>query len=193
MAIRPWLYVQTGVTGHKVPILLLDTDLDQNSAIDRTLTHHLYGGDAAYRLKQEIILGIGGARVLRALGFNIEKWHMNEGHAALLTLDRLAEARAATGGDGLAEARKQCVFTTHTPVPAGQDRFPYDLYAADGARAGAARHRQGACRPGRTQHDAAGAQPLRLFQRGGRAACGDQRATCSPATRSTPSPTASTR
>ena len=128
VAIRPWLYVQTGVTGHRIPILLLDTDLEQNSAIDRTLTHHLYGGDAAYRLRQEVILGIGGARVLRALGFDIEKWHMNEGHAALLTLDRLAAARAE-GGDGLAAARQQCVFTTHTPVPAGQDRFPYDLYA----------------------------------------------------------------
>ncbi len=128
VAIRPWLYVQTGVTGHQVPILLLDTDLEQNAEFDRSLTHHLYGGDAAYRLKQEIILGIGGARVLRALGFDIGTWHMNEGHAALLTLDRLAEARATTGGDGLAQARKQCVFTTHTPVAAGQDRFPYDLY-----------------------------------------------------------------
>jgi glycogen phosphorylase len=128
VVIRPWLYVQTGVTGHTVPILLLDTDIEQNSAIDRTLTHHLYGGDGAYRLKQEIILGIGGARVLKELGFDIQTWHMNEGHAALLTLDRLAEARAATGGDGLAQARKQCVFTTHTPVPAGQDRFHYDLY-----------------------------------------------------------------
>ncbi len=129
VAIRPWLYVQTGVTGHQVPILLLDTDLEENSAIDRTLTHHLYGGDAAYRLKQEIILGMGGARVLRALGFDIETFHMNEGHAALLTLDRLAEARAKAGSDGLAATRKQCVFTTHTPVAAGQDRFPYDLYA----------------------------------------------------------------
>ncbi len=129
VAIRPWLYVQTGETGHKVPILLLDTDLEQNSAIDRTLTHHLYGGDAAYRLKQEIVLGVGGARVLRALGFTIDKWHMNEGHAALLTLDRLAAARATGGTDGLAEARRQCVFTTHTPVAAGQDHFPYDLYA----------------------------------------------------------------
>ncbi len=129
VAIRPWLYVQTGVTGHQVPILLLDTDLEQNSAIDRTLTHHLYGGDAAYRLKQEIILGIGGARVLKSLGFDIKTWHMNEGHAALLTLDRLAEARATSGTDGLTRTRKQCVFTTHTPVPAGQDRFHYDLYA----------------------------------------------------------------
>ena len=129
VAIRPWLYVQTGVTGRQVPILLLDTDLEQNSAIDRTLTHHLYGGDAAYRLKQEIILGIGGGRVLQALGFNIQTWHMNEGHAALLTLGRLADARATTGTDGLAATRKQCVFTTHTPVAAGQDRFPYDLYA----------------------------------------------------------------
>jgi starch phosphorylase len=130
VAIRAWLYEQTGVTGHKVPILLLDTDLEQNSALDRTLTHHLYGGDGAYRLKQEIILGIGGARILRALGFDIQTFHMNEGHAALLTLDRLAEARQASGGDGMAEARKQCVFTTHTPVPAGQDRFHYDLYSA---------------------------------------------------------------
>ena len=129
VVIRPWLFIQTGVTGHKIPILLLDTDLEQNSAIDRTLTHHLYGGDAAYRLKQEIVLGIGGARVLRALGLDIQTWHMNEGHAALLTLERLAQAKAATGTDGLAQTRKQCVFTTHTPVAAGQARFPYDLYA----------------------------------------------------------------
>jgi len=129
VAVRPWLYVQTGVTGHKVPILLLDTDLEQNDGVDRVITHHLYGGDQAYRLKQELVLGVGGARVLEALGFDIKTWHMNEGHAAFLTLERLAKARGINSADGIEATRRQCVFTTHTPVPAGQDRFDYPLYA----------------------------------------------------------------
>src|SRR5579885_3327901 len=82
--VRPWLYLGGGSDGHKVPILLLDTDLDQNSQEDRTLTHFLYGGDDTYRLKQEIILGVGGVRLLQALGFAIRTYHLNEGHAALL-------------------------------------------------------------------------------------------------------------
>ncbi|HTW54761.1 MAG TPA: hypothetical protein VME45_22935 [Stellaceae bacterium] len=93
--IRPWLYLSAGAGGHRVPILLLDTDLEQNSADDRTLTHYLYGGDDAYRLKQEIVLGIGGVRLLHALGFDIRTYHLNEGHAAFLTLELLNRGRVA--------------------------------------------------------------------------------------------------
>lgn len=133
--IRPWLYVHTCPHGHQVPILLLDTDLDQNGKDDRALTHHLYGGDDAYRLKQEIILGIGGVRVLRAFGFDLHTYHLNEGHAALLTLDLLNQWRVPaeeliTGEPpyDMAEVRACCVFTTHTPVDAGHDRFSYELF-----------------------------------------------------------------
>lgn len=133
--IRPWLFVQTSPHGHQIPILLLDTDLDQNCADDRTLTHYLYGGDETYRLKQEVILGIGGARLLRALGFDLQTYHLNEGHAALLMLDLLNRFRVPpsvmVGGESqydFAQVRSRCVFTTHTPVEAGHDRFTYDLF-----------------------------------------------------------------
>jgi glycogen phosphorylase len=132
--IRPWLYLSAGAGGHQVPILLLDTDLEQNSADDRTLTHYLYGGDDAYRLKQEIVLGIGGVRLLHALGFDIRTYHLNEGHAAFLTLELLNRGRVApedlAPGEehyDIPEVRAHCVFTTHTPVEAGHDRFSYDL------------------------------------------------------------------
>lgn len=132
--IRPWLYVHACPSGHQVPILLLDTNLDQNDGDDRTLTHYLYGGDDAYRLKQEIILGIGGIRLLRALGLDIHTHHLNEGHAALLTLDLLDRHRLPADGVQAGEptfemsaVREQCVFTTHTPVEVGHDRFSYDL------------------------------------------------------------------
>jgi glycogen phosphorylase len=133
--VRPWLYVHTCPHGHQTPILLLDSDLDQNAAADRALTHYLYGGDEAYRLKQEIILGIGGMRILRALGFELHTYHLNEGHAALLTLDLLNRWRVAPedliAGEppyDIAEVRARCVFTTHTPVEAGHDRFSYELF-----------------------------------------------------------------
>lgn len=133
--IRPWLYVHASPHGHQVPVLLLDTDLDQNDEADRTLTHYLYGGDDHYRLKQEIVLGIGGIRILRALGFSLHTYHLNEGHAALLALEMLARTRATTS-DRLEQesqydvtaVRAQCVFTTHTPVEAGHDRFSYELF-----------------------------------------------------------------
>jgi glycogen phosphorylase len=132
--IRPWLYIHTCPLGQPVPILLLDTDLEQNGTEDRALTHHLYGGDEAYRLKQEIILGLGGMRLLHALGFDIQTFHLNEGHAALLTLELLKRHRLPPAhGDGgevayeIAEVRESCVFTTHTPIQAGHDRFPYPL------------------------------------------------------------------
>jgi glycogen phosphorylase len=132
--IRPWLYIHTCPIGSRIPILLLDTDLEQNSSADRSLTHHLYGGDEECRLKQEIVLGIGGTRLLRALGFEIHTYHLNEGHAALLTLELLSRRRLPPGHNGegdrfdVARVRETCVFTTHTPVEAGHDRFAYSLF-----------------------------------------------------------------
>ncbi|HEU5171308.1 MAG TPA: alpha-glucan family phosphorylase [Gemmatimonadales bacterium] len=133
--IRPWLYIHTCPHGRQIPILLLDTDLAQNDTADRGLTQHLYGGDEAYRLKQEIVLGIGGSRLLRALGFDIHIYHLNEGHAALLGLDLLnryrfppEDVRPGESLYDIAEVRDRCVFTTHTPVEAGQDRFAYSLF-----------------------------------------------------------------
>lgn len=133
--IRPWLYVHTCPHGQQVPILLLDSDLEQNNDADRALTHHLYGGDEAYRLKQEIVLGLGGMRLLRALGFDIHTFHLNEGHAALLTLDLLSRYQLLPKDrkEGeityeVRQVRESCVFTTHTPVEAGHDNFPYSLF-----------------------------------------------------------------
>jgi len=132
--LKPWLYLLSCPLGHCVPVLLLDTDLDQNTPEDRQITHHLYGGDQAYRLKQEIVLGIGGALMLQALGFKIGTWHLNEGHAALLTLYLLRRyrrpARDVRPGESAfehADVRESCVFTTHTPVEAAFDKFPYSL------------------------------------------------------------------
>src|SRR5690348_10768875 len=133
--VRPWLYIHTCPYGHQIPILFLDTNLDQNAEKDRALTHYLYGGDDTYRLKQEIILGIGGIRILRTLGFELHTYHLNEGHAALLTLDLLNRFRVApedlAPGEppyDVADVRSMCVFTTHTPVEAGHDRFSYELF-----------------------------------------------------------------
>src|SRR5215469_12903619 len=128
VAVRAWRYDLVGRSGHIVPIYLLDTDLDGNSGWDRGLTDHLYGGDTNYRLQQEIVLGMGGVRMANALGLNVNVYHMNEGHAALLTLS-LLESQLGGGPQGaaterdLAVVRSKCVFTTHTPVPAGHDRF----------------------------------------------------------------------
>ncbi len=128
VTVRAWRYDLVGRAGHTVPIYLLDTDLDGNSDWDRALTDHLYGGDTNYRLQQEIVLGMGGARMAGALGFTVNVYHMNEGHAALLTL-ALLESQLGGGPAGdvtetdIAQVRRKCVFTTHTPVPAGHDRF----------------------------------------------------------------------
>ena len=133
--IRPWLFLHECPRGNRVPVLLLDTDLDQNASEDRTLTNHLYGGDDVYRLKQEIVLGIGGSRLLRALGFEIRTYHLNEGHAALLILDlmeryrlRAQDIKPGRPPYDIAAIREHCVFTTHTPIEAGHDRFPYELF-----------------------------------------------------------------
>jgi len=133
VTLRAWRYRVRGVGGHEVPVLLLDADLPENAEADRALTDHLYGGDSRYRLCQEALLGIGGVRMLRALGYDgIERYHLNEGHAALAVLELLEEERRRDGAGGLAHARvrERCVFTTHTPVPAGHDRFPNGLVAA---------------------------------------------------------------
>jgi starch phosphorylase len=128
VTVRAWRYDLAGRFGHVVPIYLLDTDLDGNSGWDRGLTDHLYGGDENYRLQQEIVLGMGGVRMVNALGLQVNVYHMNEGHAALLTL-ALLEAQLGGGPLGAAteadieQVRRKCVFTTHTPVPAGHDRF----------------------------------------------------------------------
>ncbi len=128
VTVRAWRYDLEGLFGHVVPIYLLDTDLAENTGWDRGLTDHLYGGDSNYRLQQEIVLGMGGVRMAHALGLNVNVYHMNEGHAALLTL-ALLESQLGGGPQGAATetdieaVRRRCVFTTHTPVPAGHDRF----------------------------------------------------------------------
>lgn len=134
VAVQAWLYIEKSITGGSVPMLFLDTDLEENKPEDRELTSHLYGGDRKYRLKQEAILGIGGVRMLRTLGFEIKKYHMNEGHASLLTLELLKEFKKdieEVWDEELVwdvpRVRDRCVFTTHTPVEAGHDKFPYDL------------------------------------------------------------------
>ncbi len=131
--LRAWIYEVVGNLGFKVPVYFLDADLPENLPGDRTLTDSLYGGDQRYRLCQEVILGMGGVKMLRALGYNdLERFHMNEGHASLLTLALLDEEAQKAGRqsltrDDIEAVRKKCVFTTHTPVPAGHDQFPLDL------------------------------------------------------------------
>jgi len=128
VTVRAWRYDMKGRFGHVIPIYLLDTDVEGNSGWDRGLTDHLYGGDTNYRLQQEIVLGMGGVRMAHALSYRMNVYHMNEGHAALLTLALLERQLGggplgqATDADILA-VRRKCVFTTHTPVPAGHDRF----------------------------------------------------------------------
>ncbi|HLW00936.1 MAG TPA: alpha-glucan family phosphorylase [Ktedonobacterales bacterium] len=114
----------------RITLLLLDTDVAPNAPNDRVLAAHLYGGDHEMRISQEIVLGIGGVRALRALGLKPALWHMNEGHAAFLGLERIRELMAEASLT-FAEAREavaaNAVFTTHTPVPAGNDAFGLDL------------------------------------------------------------------
>ena len=130
--LRCWRYPVKGVRGFEVPVYFLDADLPSNTENDRQLTGTLYGGDAYYRLCQEVLLGIGGVRMLRALGHDdLVRYHMNEGHAALLALELLGEEASKAGrrsiqGEDIERVRDKCVFTTHTPVPAGHDRFPME-------------------------------------------------------------------
>lgn len=155
VVVGAWQYDIFGATGYHVPLLLLDTNSDENTPEDRELTGWLYGSDERYRLAQEIILGIGGVRMLQALGYSaLERFHLNEGHAALLVLELLGQSREVRRahtvekrdhfqvrellrqepkGTGdvfdFDDVRRRCVFTTHTPVPAGHDQFSYELFA----------------------------------------------------------------
>ncbi len=133
--IQAWVYFVESPRGESVPVIYLDTNLPENSTEDRTLTDHLYGGDESYRIKQEVVLGIGGVRMLRKLGFQIKKYHMNEGHAAFLTLELLHKFKKDIESVWDEEhiwdtesVKDLCVFTTHTPVEAGHDKFSYELY-----------------------------------------------------------------
>jgi len=129
VGVKAWQYDIAGITGCSLPVIFLDTDLKENSNYDRGITHCLYGGDEKYRFAQEIILGIGGIRMLRKLGYaGIKKYHMNEGHASLLVLELLRDRKESEeAGWDFEGVRESCVFTTHTPVPAGHDQFSYDL------------------------------------------------------------------
>lgn len=129
VVVRAWQYDIKGCAGYSVPLILLDTNVDENASPDRELTSVLYGGDERYRLAQEIILGMGGLRMLRALDYTqLQRFHLNEGHAGLLALELLREHReAATEAWDFQGVRSRCVFTTHTPVSAGHDQFSYDL------------------------------------------------------------------
>jgi starch phosphorylase len=126
-----WRYSVEGIDGYRVPVYLLDSDLPANAPEDRRLTDPLYGGDARLRLCQETILGLGGLRMLRALGYHdVLRFHLNEGHAALLALGLLEEIKLDSSPAPearLESVRERCVFTTHTPIPAGHDRFPRSL------------------------------------------------------------------
>jgi glycogen phosphorylase len=129
VTVRAWQYDIVGSSGFTVPLILLDTNIEENSPSDRELTAWLYGGDDRYRMVQEIVLGIGGMLMLRALGYKeLERFHMNEGHAAFLVLTLLQKGGTHGSSDwDFSGIRNQCIFTTHTPVPAGHDRFSYDL------------------------------------------------------------------
>ena len=131
--VQAWRYLVRGEFGRTVPVYFLDTNIPENTPWDRTLTDCLYQGDERHRLCQEVVLGVGGVAILRALGYrSVQAYHMNEGHSAFLTLALMEEQiwgrsyETATNEDREA-IRRRCIFTTHTPVPAGHDKFPLDL------------------------------------------------------------------
>ncbi len=131
--LRCWRYSVKGVSGYEIPVYFLDADLPSNDPVNRALTGTLYGGDKYYRLCQEVILGIGGVRILEALGYScLTRYHMNEGHASFLAVELLnGEAKKAgrrsVRAEDVQKVRQKCLFTTHTPVPAGHDTFPMEM------------------------------------------------------------------
>jgi starch phosphorylase len=133
VSVQAWRYWIEGISGHKVSVYFLDTALAENSLWVQSLSDQLYGGDERYRLGQEAVLGIGGMLLLRELGHrHIARFHMNEGHSALLGLALLEEKvgrenLSRAGHDEIEAVRRQCIFTTHTPVQAAFDQFPMDL------------------------------------------------------------------
>ena len=131
--VQAWIYFVESPRGYSIPVIYLDTNLTENSDEDKILTDHLYGGDQSYRIKQEVVLGIGGARMIRKMGFQIKKYHMNEGHAAFLTLELLHEFKKdieeVWDEEHIWDIEPvKTVFTTHTPVEAGHDKFTYELF-----------------------------------------------------------------
>ena len=136
VVIRAWRLDIFGVNGHIVPVYFLDSDLPENDTDARKITDRLYDGGPDHRIRQEAILGIGGRRMLRAIGHDVKTLHMNEGHASFLCIELLSEyfarVREQTGQNAkldaaaVAHVRHKCVFTTHTPVEAGHDRFGID-------------------------------------------------------------------
>lgn len=132
--VQAWKYEVQGATGSILPVFFLDTDFEANEESDRAITHQLYGGDETYRFRQEAVLGIGGVRMLEDLGIAVKKYHMNEGHAALLTLELLHRYKQDIESVWVERevwneepVRNLCIFTTHTPVEAGHDRFSHDI------------------------------------------------------------------
>ena len=135
--IQAWRFdvASLGIPGVVVPVYFLDTDVEGNDPRDRKITDALYSGDDRHRFKQEVILGVGGVRMLEALGYaSLRKYHMNEGHAGLLTIELLRRTRRNiedVWDESLVynrdEVRQLCVFTTHTPVDAGHDRFSWEM------------------------------------------------------------------
>ena len=120
--IQAWLHIVESSTAGKIPVFFLDTDIESNTEQEREITSFLYGGDQGYRIKQEIVLGIGGLKLLRSLNVEVIKYHLNEGHASFLLLQLLKDFNMDEE-----KVREICVFTTHTPVEAGHDKFSYEL------------------------------------------------------------------
>src|SRR5271170_1823302 len=133
VVLRAWQFSVRGIGASIVPVFLLDSALPENTEFDQTLTDHLYAGDTHYRLCQEVVLGIGGMAMLNALGCkHLANYHMNEGHAALLTIALLESVMRRrplkeVTPEELDSVKRKCIFTTHTPVPAGHDKFPREL------------------------------------------------------------------
>ncbi len=175
VTVRAWRYDLEGIFGHVVPIYLLDTDLDGNSGWDRGLTDHLYGGDTNYRLQQEIVLGMGGARMANALGQRVNVYHMNEGHAALLTLALLESQLgggplgAATEAD-LALVREVRVYHAYAGSGGARPLLDRTGHSDPRRRPHGATGETGMLSRRHAEHDAAGAALLALCKRRGDAA-----------------------
>jgi len=123
-----WQYIIPGSENFEIPVYFLDTNIRGNKTVYKKLSAKLYGGDSEFRLCQEIVLGRGGVKMLQALGYNhIKKYHLNEGHASFVPIELFSESGAANDNDKINEIRKQCVFTTHTPIKTIYDEFPLQM------------------------------------------------------------------
>ncbi len=165
--VKAWLYDYQSPTGGLVSVLFLDTDVEGNSPEDREITCFLYGGDREYRLKQEIVLGIGGVKMLEAAGFQIGKYHMNEGHSGLLTLELLTK-----NGNDLDSVRDLCIFTTHTPVEAGHDKFSYEPCPKHVGRNNSSRNPEEAWGRRSAEYDPSGSEHQQVCEWGSKKAQG---------------------